>query len=560
MEAATPAPPPAPLDVDALLKEARELHKHGQLEPAIQAYRRVLAERDHHQAAILLANLLLTAPPPSPLQAAPRRAEALALAERALAAADGVAHPGDRAMLLARYGLFVMQSHGLMASVKDDDGGGDGSGALTADPGSPLGRAMAALEAAVALDASIPIAWRNLSVCYKALRRNADSEAAMAKACAAAGPHLAPHLAADLLYRHANALKRVGRLADAAGRYCDVLAADPTHAVAAYWLRVLLAAGADKGQPLPSAVADRARAALAALAGAGAPAASSSPSSAPAASAPAVPHEYIRKLFNGYSKTFDDHLVTHLHYRTPAALLALALQAAGLRPDAPAATWARCGDLGCGTGLAGVEFRPWVRFLTGCDLSGGMVAEARKRVRTAAAPSSSPQPLYDGLDVDEVEAWMRKQAGVIAAAANAAGNDGDDAVAAAARAAAAAARCESAPTGPYDLLLCADVLVYIGDLSGVFATAAGVMAPRAAPGDPPPLFVLSTESEPEAAAGASDGPGFRLTGTGRCSHRRSYVVGTAQAAGFRLVAAVTQPIRKNRGEDVTGDLYVFERV
>ena len=86
------------------LGAAMQLHRRGQTEPAIASYRALLSQPDTplHQVRILLANLLLTAPSPSPDLKSPRHAEALVLAAEAAAAAPSVTEPRDRAVLLAR--------------------------------------------------------------------------------------------------------------------------------------------------------------------------------------------------------------------------------------------------------------------------------------------------------------------------------------------------------------------------------------------------------------------------------------------------------------------------
>ena len=279
--------------------------------------------------------------------------------------------------------------------------------------------------------------------------------------------------------------------------------------------------------------------------------------------------------------------MTALGYSTPGKLMRLVLEAAAAGPGGRA-RWARCADLGCGTGLAGVEARPHVAFLAGCDLSGGMVAEARARLRPGgivgggsgggggsgasadvAAPSS--WPLYDRLDVAEIEAWLRGPAA----------------------------------RGGFDLVLAADVLVYIGALDGVFRAvaaamgarddaagdaageAAGEVATAPAPFAAPRLFAFSTEAFPGegegegesegegegedegeggrasggrvgAGTGAGAAPGFALTGTGRCVHSRRYVRRVARAHGFSERRALRAAIRQNAGADVVGDLFVFE--
>jgi len=103
---------------------------------------------------------------------------------------------------------------------------------------------------------------------------------------------------------------------------------------------------------------------------------------------------------------------------------------------------------------------------------------------------------------------------------------------------------------------------------GAAVAAAAACVPR-----PPPLFVFSTEADltedittttgtdtakEEEEEGA--GPGFRLTGTGRCVHQRRYIRRLAAAHGFAVRAVTRQAIRKNAGKDVIGDLYVLERM
>ena len=86
-------------------------------------------------------------------------------------------------------------------------------------------------------------------------------------------------------------------------------------------------------------------------------------------------------------------------------------------------------DLGCGTGLAGVAFRDCVERLEGIDLSPGMVAEARAK------------GIYDALHVGEVVAHLK-----------------------------------AATDRQFDLILAADVLVYVGDLAPLFLEVARVLA------------------------------------------------------------------------------------
>ena len=90
--------------------------------------------------------------------------------------------------------------------------------------------------------------------------------------------------------------------------------------------------------------------------------------------APAMSEMYVRRLFDQYAGRYDAALTERLAYRGPALLrdaVEHAPRAAGRPLHFPAML-----DLGCGTGLAGAAFRPFVERLVGVDLSPGMIAQA----------------------------------------------------------------------------------------------------------------------------------------------------------------------------------------
>ena len=199
-----------------------------------------------------------------------------------------------------------------------------------------------------------------------------------------------------------------------------------------------------------------------------------------------------------------------LGYRTPESLRALAARALGA-----GAAWAQAADLGCGTGLAGVAFRALVSgALDGCDLSPGMVGEAQKRAG-----------LYRDLQAAEVVEWLQAR---------------------------------SAAGVHYDLVLSADVLVYIGGLEALFEAVAASLAGAAGAGaggagGAPPAFLISTEAMLAEAEGAT----FELTATGRCRHSAAYIRRLAGATGLAVVAHSREAIRENAGRPVEGDLWLL---
>jgi predicted TPR repeat methyltransferase len=146
---------------------------------------------------------------------------------------------------------------------------------------------------------------------------------------------------------------------------------------------------------------------------------------------PAMTEPYLRRLFDQYAGRYDAALTEHLHYRGPALLR-----------DAVTSTLERLGrpmhfesllDLGCGTGLAGQAFRPFAGRLVGIDLSPAMIARAEAK------------DIYERLVVGNLAAFLPD---------------------------------EIATAAKYDLVLAADVFVYLNDLAAVLADIARVLAPR----------------------------------------------------------------------------------
>ncbi|MBY6263318.1 tetratricopeptide repeat protein [Azospirillum sp. 412522] len=206
---------------------------------------------------------------------------------------------------------------------------------------------------------------------------------------------------------------------------------------------------------------------------------------------------YVRALFDRYADRFDQDLVGKLGYAAPdllrSAVDRVLSDAEGLRIL----------DLGCGTGLAGVAFRPLAAYLAGVDLSPRMVEKARQRT------------LYDDLSVgDVVEAMERTPGG-------------------------------------WDLLVAADVLVYIGDLRLFFSAAA-----RALPTGG--CLAATVERLPVDPLSQSAAP-FVLGTTRRYAHAETYVRETATAAGFTIRLMEPCTPRREKGIPVAGLLFVMER-
>ena len=156
-------------------------------------------------------------------------------------------------------------------------------------------------------------------------------------------------------------------------------------------------------------------------------------------------------------------------------------------------------DLGCGTGLCAAALRPLARQLHGCDLSAGMLAQARQR------------GLYDQLQQQELGAFLD-------------------------------ARPEA-----WDLLICDDTLIYIGNLAPVMAAAARALRPGG-------RLIFTIESLPDESAQP-----LRLQAHGRFVHRSDHVQAACAAAGLQLAEPEPFVMRFEHGTGMPGWLGVAQR-
>jgi predicted TPR repeat methyltransferase len=210
--------------------------------------------------------------------------------------------------------------------------------------------------------------------------------------------------------------------------------------------------------------------------------------------APAMTQTYVKRLFDQYAGRYDAALIEHLHYRGPAILrdaVAETMRAAG-RPLHFAALL----DLGCGTGLAGVSFRPLADRLTGVDLSPAMIEQAKAK------------GLYDHLVCADLAEFLA---------------------------------AEAAAGTSYQLVLAADVFVYLSDIAAIIAAAARVLAP-----DGLLAFTVETHS----------GAGAKLLPTLRYAYGEAYLRRAIADVGLALLTLDQAAIRTEKGVPVDGRVVV----
>ncbi len=206
---------------------------------------------------------------------------------------------------------------------------------------------------------------------------------------------------------------------------------------------------------------------------------------------------YVRSLFDQYAPQFDRALPDTLSYRGPQ-LLRDAVGRAGAARGRPV-RFPTVLDLGCGTGLTGAAFRDAAGTLVGIDIAPRMVAEARRK------------NLYDRLETADLLGGL--------AAERAAGRY-------------------------YDLVLAADVFVYVADLGPVSAAVAGVL-------DRQGLFAFTVETHA--------GSGVVLGETLRYAHAPDHVRSALAAAGFGMVICEHAWARAEAGVPAPGLVIVASR-
>lgn len=206
----------------------------------------------------------------------------------------------------------------------------------------------------------------------------------------------------------------------------------------------------------------------------------------------AMPEGYVRALFDGYAPHFDEALMKNLNYRAPE-LLFRAVEAAntGARMKFGSVV-----DLGCGTGLAALPFRPFSDWMVGVDLSPVMLAQARTK------------GIYDRLIENDALAFLTGEATINAR---------------------------------YHLVLAADVFMYFDDLAPVLTAVAQVLA---SPGQ----VAFSAE--------AHDGHGVLMRDTLRYAHGMAHVQDAVVAAGLKPISLDFASTRTEKGEPVPGLIVV----
>ena len=530
---------PSPATIGVLLQRAVTLHQQGSLDAALALYRQVLARQPRQFDALHLAGVIArqqgdaataVALIEQALAIEPRQARAhcnlgaayadLGQSARALACHDtalaldpryGLAH-SNRGNALRQLGRLddALASYDIALRLQPDAVDAACQRAIVFNDQGRHAQALAAAEQLLRLRPALADGWAAHGNALHGLGRSEAALESFARAGAIAGER------ADLAAWRGGAQLRLRRFEEALASFDVSLALRPGHPAttlrraqalaalgrtdaAAAALQHALEIGADG---VDGVDADHVRFSLAALGHGEAPA--------------AAPPTYVAALFDQYADHFDEHLLEQLGYRTPQLIGAAlartgedegdctgdnagdnASDCAGDRAGDNAGTGAGrldSVDLGCGTGLCGAVLRPLSASLTGVDLSAAMLERAHAG------------GLYDALACADITAYL-------------------------------AARRDA-----FDLIVAADVFVYVGDLAPVFAQARQALRPGG-------RLCFSVE--------LTQTKDFVLQPSQRYAHSAAYVARLAAAHGFTVIDEVSATLRHDGGAAIAGSVVVL---
>jgi predicted TPR repeat methyltransferase len=201
------------------------------------------------------------------------------------------------------------------------------------------------------------------------------------------------------------------------------------------------------------------------------------------------PRAYVQNLFDQYANDFEQHLVGQLGYCGHEVLIEQLPHAC---PD----HFESVLDLGCGTGLCAKILRLRSQHLTGVDLAPAMIEKSKQTT------------LYDDLVVSDVHEYL------------------------------------SSITKQFDLVVAADVFIYVGELERLFALLAQRMAKRG--------WLAFTVELP------TDKSALQLMPSLRYAHSVQYVQAVAQRHGFQVIKEKQAPIRVHNGLPMMGQYWYLQ--
>jgi len=220
----------------------------------------------------------------------------------------------------------------------------------------------------------------------------------------------------------------------------------------------------------------------------------------------------VEALFEDYASNFESSLVDELGYNAFHRMRRAFDRALAQENESTEKKFLKVVDAGCGTGLAGVEFRNISQSLIGIDLSPKIIEHAKTK-----RPG-----LYDSFQTGDIKPILRDYA-----------------------------------KQPISLLVAADTFIYFNDLTDLFASMKDGIGEGGYA-----VFSLENVSEESEARLNAIVPEWRwqLTPSGRVAHRKEYVEDIAKENGFQTVLYdKLDNFRAEKGEGVRGHLFVLRK-
>jgi predicted TPR repeat methyltransferase len=426
--------PARELTIEDALAIAIQLQKNEQLVEAELVYSRIVGAAPDYAPALHYSGVLA--------HQMGRGQDAVALIEKSLALVPDCAdYYNNLGIVLQALGRIDDAINAYQRAIALDPAHANAHsnlGVLLRATGKPV-ESEAAYRTAISLNPEHIDAWANLGILLNGLKRTEEAVTCFCKVILLRPKHR------DARKLLALAHCTLGEVGEAVKIFEEWLAEEPDDPIATHML------AACTGQGIPSRASDG----------------------------------FVEGTFDSFAASFESKLAK-LSYRAPA-LVAAMLEDAGLEPSKRFDAL----DAGCGTGLCGPLIAPYVRHLTGIDLSSGMLAHAQEK------------GVYDRLLKAELTDFLRR-------------------------------RGEA-----FDLIISADTLCYFGALDDVVDAAA-----KALRADGMLIFTL------EHARGDAP-PDYRLELHGRYAHARAYVERLLAGAGLAATIAEAH-LRMESGVPVAG--------
>lgn len=201
-----------------------------------------------------------------------------------------------------------------------------------------------------------------------------------------------------------------------------------------------------------------------------------------------APAEYVKSVFDNYSDSYEHSLVNELSYSVPIQLRETYNSTFPNKQSIQ-----NCLDLGCGSGLAAAEFVDICCNFTGVDLS-------EKMLELAAS-----KDIYKSLFAEDIETFISQN------------------------------------QEKFDLILAADVFIYIGELENIFRKLTTCATDSC-------VFAFSTE----LLKGSGN---YILQKSGRFAYSTEYITKTTLNTGWEVVSSRETSLRKERGQWKDGIIF-----